>query len=59
MLRPVAAGQLAAAAGGLRDALFAVEWVPVTGRGGPVGRWAVAGPGRLGLAGGLAAAGMR
>ena len=29
VVRPVAAGQLAAAGGGLADALFAVEWVPV------------------------------
>ena len=40
VLRPVAAGQLASAGGGLADALFAVEWVPVaagTGGSGSVG----------------------
>ena len=37
VLRPVAAGQLEAAGGGLRDALFSVEWVPVGARR-PAGR---------------------
>jgi acyl transferase domain-containing protein/NADPH:quinone reductase-like Zn-dependent oxidoreductase/acyl carrier protein len=65
VLRPVAAGQLAvrtAAADGLRDALFALEWVPVPAGGGVVParesvRWAVAGPDLFGVAGALEAAG--
>jgi NADPH:quinone reductase-like Zn-dependent oxidoreductase/acyl carrier protein len=55
--RPVAPGQLEAAACGPRDALFSVEWVPVAAAG-PAGRWAVAGPDPLDLATGLAAAGV-
>ena len=62
VLRPVAAGQLAAVAvGGRRDALFGVEWVRIqapAGAGGPErGRWAVTGDDWFGLGAGLAAAG--
>src|SRR5580658_1049484 len=56
--RPVAAGQLAAADRGPRDALFCEEWVPVpVAAAVPAGRWVVAGADWLGLAAGLAAAG--
>ena len=58
VLRPVTAGQRETAAGGLRDALFTVEWVPVATDGAAAGRWAVAGEDDLGLAAGLAAAGL-
>ncbi|MEU7068030.1 SDR family NAD(P)-dependent oxidoreductase, partial [Streptomyces sp. NPDC046161] len=44
LLRPVAAQQLPAA-GGFRDALLAVDWVPVRGGSGPRGPWTIAGPG--------------
>ncbi|WP_330261489.1 type I polyketide synthase [Streptomyces sp. NBC_00539] len=44
LLRPVAARQLPAA-GGFRDALLAVDWVPVRGGSGPRGPWTIAGPG--------------
>ena len=62
VLRPVAAGRLAAARDGLQDALFAVEWipVPVPATGGDAvaaGRWAVAGADPFGLAAGLAETG--
>ena len=62
VLRPVPAGQLAAARGGLQDALFTVAWLPVPAAqdadpaaedgtvGGPVRRWAVIGADPLGLA---------
>ena len=43
---------------GLRDALFSVEWVPVTAGGLAAGQWAVAGADHVGLAAGLAAAGL-
>src|SRR5580693_426022 len=59
--RPVAAGQLAAADRGPRDALFCEEWVPVpvpaVPAAVPAGRWVVAGADWLGLAAGLAGAG--
>ena len=60
VLRPVAAGQLEGPGGGLRDLLFSVEWVPVPvpGGGTAAGRWAVIGADRLGLAAGLAGAGL-
>ena len=61
VLRPVPAGQLAAG-GGVRDALFCVQWVPVPVAGGDqalAGRWAVVGADRLGVATGLAGAGAR
>ena len=59
VLRPVAAGLLEAAGGGLRDALFSVEWVPVPAAAGPgpsepSGSWAVIGADPSGLAAGLA-----
>ena len=58
MTRPVAAGQLTAARGGLWDALFGVEWVSVpVPPAGPGCRWAVTGPDPLGLAADLAVAG--
>ena len=58
VVRPVAAGQLAAAQGRAQDALFAVDWIPVAAGDMPIaGRWAVVGPDRLGLTAGLADAG--
>ena len=58
-LRPVTAGQLAAAAGGtVRDALFGVEWVPMPAPAtAAVARAVVVGGDPFGLADGLAAAG--
>jgi NADPH:quinone reductase-like Zn-dependent oxidoreductase/short-subunit dehydrogenase/acyl carrier protein len=59
VLRPVAATALAAARGGVQDALFAVEWVPVPAPDTQVaGEWAVLGPDRLGVAAALTAAGI-
>src|ERR1035441_899474 len=60
MSRPVATGGLAAA-GNLRDALFAQEWVPVqvSSSAALAGEWAVVGADWLGLAAGLATAGPR
>jgi hypothetical protein len=59
-LRPVAAGDLAAG-GGVRDALFGVEWVPVPSADGLAGRRMVVvggdGRGLAGLLAGLALAG--
>ena len=56
--RPVPAGLLEEFRGGLRDALFSVDWVPVPGGDATAaGRWAVVGADRLGLAAGLVAAG--
>jgi acyl transferase domain-containing protein/NADPH:quinone reductase-like Zn-dependent oxidoreductase len=52
MSRPVA-GELEAA-GGLRDALFAQEWVPVLASSAPPRGWVALGPDRLGLAAGEA-----
>jgi acyl carrier protein len=46
VLRPVSAAQLTVAQGGLSDALFAVEWVPVwPAAGGPVAGLVAVGPG--------------
>jgi malonyl CoA-acyl carrier protein transacylase/NADP-dependent 3-hydroxy acid dehydrogenase YdfG len=59
--RPVAAGELEADRGGLQDALFSVAWVPVPSivdEQVMAGRWAVAGDDHLGLAAGLADAGI-
>jgi NADPH:quinone reductase-like Zn-dependent oxidoreductase/acyl carrier protein len=61
-LRPVATAELAAVRGGVRDALFAVDWVPVPAAGGVLAglRAAVVGapgPGLAGVAAGLAGAG--
>jgi acyl carrier protein len=57
-LRPVTAAQLAAARGGLNDALFTVDWVPVTAAAGAaVSNCAVAGPGAPFLAASLDSAG--
>ena len=56
VLRPVPAGALRAA-GGQRDALFTVEWVPVTGVASGSGRWAVL-AGDAAAVAGLAAAGI-
>src|SRR5581483_4927490 len=56
--RPVTAAQLASA-GEPRDAMFIPEWVPIpVPATEPPGRWAIAGPDPLGLAAGLAAAGV-
>jgi NADPH:quinone reductase-like Zn-dependent oxidoreductase/thioesterase domain-containing protein len=55
--RPVQAGQLEAA-GGPQDALFSVEWVPVSADPGTAGRYAVVGPDHLDLAARLAHAGL-
>ncbi|HEY9241368.1 MAG TPA: SDR family NAD(P)-dependent oxidoreductase, partial [Streptosporangiaceae bacterium] len=58
-LLPVPAAQLDPAAGGPRDALFSVEWVPLGALDGtPAGHTAVIGPDPLGLAAGLVAAGV-
>jgi candicidin polyketide synthase FscB len=59
VLRPVAAAQLAAA-DGPRDALFAVQWVPVPAppAARAAGQWAVAGPDRCRFAAELAGAGV-
>ena len=60
VLRPVAAGQLAARDTWLDDALLAEEWVPVPAGAGPAdGPWAVVGDGGGALAAALAAAGAR
>jgi acyl transferase domain-containing protein/acyl carrier protein len=56
--RPVSPGQLGASGGGSRDALFTVEWVPVAVGSAVEGRWVVVGGDRLGLARGLAGAGV-
>ena len=57
-LSPTRAARPAAPAGGPREALFTVEWVPVpAGAGAVAGRWAVIGEDRWQLAAGLAAAG--
>ncbi len=57
VLRPVSAGQLAVAQGSPRN-LFAEEWIPVVDPVPARGRWAVSGAGSLGLAAGLAEAGL-
>jgi acyl transferase domain-containing protein/NADP-dependent 3-hydroxy acid dehydrogenase YdfG/acyl carrier protein len=58
VLRPVTAGQLAAAAGGAaRDALFGVDWVPAPSAR-PVGRAAVLGADPFGLTAALASVGV-
>ena len=62
VLRPVATAELAAVRGGVRDSLFAVDWVPVPAAGGVLAglRAAVVGapgPGLAGVAAGLAGAG--
>ncbi|QKG19188.1 type I modular polyketide synthase, MlsA1 [Actinomadura verrucosospora] len=59
VLRPVALEQAEPAGGGARDALFAEEWVGLTVPSvRPGARWAVVGADPLGLAAGLAAAGV-
>ena len=56
--RPLAAEQLAASRGGLWEALFGVEWVPVPVQAtGPADRQAVIGADEMGLAAGLTTAG--
>ncbi|HEV2636989.1 MAG TPA: SDR family NAD(P)-dependent oxidoreductase [Actinocrinis sp.] len=51
ILRPINAGALQAAANGLRDALFSVEWIPVSGAEAPIGdRWTLLGADPFGLA---------
>jgi acyl transferase domain-containing protein/NADPH:quinone reductase-like Zn-dependent oxidoreductase/thioesterase domain-containing protein len=57
-LRPVSPGQLEAARGGLRDAVYSVDWValPVPVAAGPAGRWALVGDDRLDLLASLAEA---
>jgi candicidin polyketide synthase FscB len=57
VLRPVAAGLLAAGAGGSRDALFAVDWVPVPASAILAGRCAVVGRDAWGIAAGLTTVG--
>jgi len=57
-LRSAAASPMQAAGNALRDALFGVEWVPVPVSAAPVGRWGVVGADSLGLAVGLAGAGV-
>nr|WP_236655573.1 type I polyketide synthase [Streptacidiphilus carbonis] len=57
-LCPVAAESAQTAGNALRDALFGVEWVPVPVSAAPVGRWGVVGTDSLGLAAGLAGAGV-
>jgi NADP-dependent 3-hydroxy acid dehydrogenase YdfG len=59
--RSLAAGELEAGRGSPREALFSVEWVPVpsvVAEEVPAGPWAVAGDDQLGLAAGLADAGL-
>ncbi|MGN9788879.1 type I polyketide synthase [Nonomuraea sp. ZG12] len=49
-MRPIAAGALQAAGNGLRDALFSVEWIPVSGpEAVPAGRWALIGADPFGI----------
>jgi acyl transferase domain-containing protein len=56
-LRPVQAGQLASARAGLQDAMFTVDWTPVTATAEPDwGTWAVAGPGAPAVTAGLSQA---
>ncbi|HEY7143120.1 MAG TPA: SDR family NAD(P)-dependent oxidoreductase, partial [Streptosporangiaceae bacterium] len=57
VLRPMAAGQLNTARSEMRDALFTVEWIPVTGSGPAAARCGLLGDDRPGLAAGLTAAG--
>ncbi|MGN9788877.1 type I polyketide synthase [Nonomuraea sp. ZG12] len=57
VLRPVEVSR-SGAGHALRDALFSVEWVPVPVSAAPVGRWGVVGADSLGLATGLAEAGV-
>ncbi|MBO2456934.1 type I polyketide synthase [Actinomadura violacea] len=58
VLRPVTAERLTAARLGPQDALFGLEWTPVSdGRGQGTHRWAVAGPDPFGLVPELAASG--
>jgi acyl transferase domain-containing protein len=57
VMRPVSAGALRTARARVRESLFAVEWVPVTGTAAGGGRWAVLGADASRTAG-LAAAGM-
>ena len=60
VLRPVPPEQLAEAAGGLRQALFTVEWIPVPAPAArPAGRWALVGQDAFGLTAGLTAAGVQ
>jgi acyl transferase domain-containing protein/acyl carrier protein len=58
-LRPLTAAQLAAASGRLNDAMFTMDWVPVTGAGAAAAdrTWAVVGPDAPFLAPGLAVTG--
>ena len=57
VLRAAGAGELGAAGGGVGEALFEVEWVPVPVPVAGAGRWAVAGGDVFGVGAGLAAAG--
>ncbi|WP_307800976.1 type I polyketide synthase [Actinomadura violacea] len=60
VFRPVAAGRLEQARSGVQDALFAENWVTVPIPDvAPDGPWVVVGPDPLGLAAGLAEAGVR
>ncbi|WUS66855.1 SDR family NAD(P)-dependent oxidoreductase [Kitasatospora sp. NBC_01246] len=56
--RPVAADQLNSAASTVADALFTVEWAPVSAAEAPVGAWALIGADRFGLAEALEASGV-
>ncbi|MEU6236272.1 type I polyketide synthase, partial [Kitasatospora sp. NPDC047058] len=56
--RPVAADQLQASGPAVADALFAVEWAPISTSEAPAGDWALIGADRFGLAEALDAAGV-
>ncbi|MFF1797547.1 polyketide synthase dehydratase domain-containing protein, partial [Kitasatospora sp. NPDC058263] len=56
--RPVAADQLNSAASTVADALFTVEWAPLSVAEAPVGAWALIGADRFGLAEALEASGV-
>ncbi|MEU1510443.1 beta-ketoacyl synthase N-terminal-like domain-containing protein, partial [Kitasatospora sp. NPDC005748] len=56
--RPVAADQLNSAASTVADALFTVEWAPLSAAEAPVGAWALIGADRFGLAEALEASGV-